>query len=539
MKKAKTLLSMLLIVAFVTGMFTGCGKKYEALGTEVSGSIDIMKWNGTGVYMEDLGHQNLTPADFTTESESTMYAVAKEFNKKYPNIKINIYATTTGTENWNQEMDNFKAEHGKYPDVFSSVDLIGDVKRGMVADLSIFKDDPLYKSFNPTIMNMMNYYGFQAGLPWYIVPWGVYVNKELAEQNNIDVPPIDWNIDEYTAFISSADNKNFWGAMDAATDFVATGTKDMYYSLADYSGTGDHLNINSDEVQSLLEYVPKWSKYAIWPQSDIGNIPTEVMDANGWWSYTFFMNNLLLTDETDPWMMGTAANEEPDFWGTVKSKDWDIYPRPSTPYVDNNIGINLDPIIIHNYAMDDGNPELSDAEKQQLQITYTFTSFFVGSTEALQAIANQTYMANGVETPCLNDSMPLVTGDEFNKQMEIWYSTPNHKRFADKEKMPGFQKILELWEKGQICGFGDKVYPSSVTENGNSVSALDQWWNLYNPDVAGARRTDANWLDQVKAKLPDWNTQMNERFVTADQQLRNGLKEFYGYTDDDFKAEKK
>jgi hypothetical protein len=78
-----------------------------------------------------------------------------------------------------------------------------------------------------------------------------------------------------------------------------------------------------------------------------------------------------------------------------------------------------------------------------------------------------------------------------------------------------------------------------VTENGNSVSALDQWWNLYNPDVAGARRTDANWLDQVKAKLPDWNTQMNERFVTADQQLRNGLKEFYGYTDDDFKAEKK
>ena len=31
---------------------------------------------------------------------------------------------------------------------------------------------------------MMNYYGFQAGLPQYILPWGVFVNKELAEDGH-------------------------------------------------------------------------------------------------------------------------------------------------------------------------------------------------------------------------------------------------------------------------------------------------------------------------------------------------------------------
>jgi len=42
---------------------------------------------------------------------------------------------------------------------------VGDVTKGLVADLSAFQNDPLYQTFNPAIMNMMNYYGFQGGLP--------------------------------------------------------------------------------------------------------------------------------------------------------------------------------------------------------------------------------------------------------------------------------------------------------------------------------------------------------------------------------------
>ncbi len=542
MRKLKVFVAGLLLISMMTALLSGCGKKYEALSEEISGEIDVMVWSGSGEYMEDLGHQDKTAADFKGQNEAAVYAIAKEFNKVYPNIQINVYAKVGGPHDnetpWAQELENFKAEHGKYPDVYASTDLPGDVAKGMVADLSVFKDDPVYKSFNPSIMSMMNYYGFQAGLPQFIQPWGVYVNKELAETNNIDIPPVDWNIDEYTVFATSGDNKNFWGAMDIPMSFINTGTKDINYSLANYSGEGDHINLTSDAVADLLEYIPKWSKSSIWTQNDIGAVPTEIMDANGWWSYNFFINNKCLTLDGDPWMMGDAANPTEGHWGTVKSNDWDIYPRPSTDYQENTIGIVLDPMAIHNYAMDDGDPAWTDAEKQALKVAYTFGSFWVGSTESMQARANQNFTDNGVEKTCLNDSLPLVTGEEFKKQMEIWYSTTTHQRFADKAKMPGFQKVLELWEKGQFWDISDKAYPFYIMEDGTKKEAAYEWIYIYKKEITGALRTDANWLDQVKAKLADWNKVINERYVLADQQLRDGLKEFYGFSDDSFKAKK-
>ena len=66
-----------------------------------------------------------------------------------------------------------------------------------------------------------------------------------------------------------------------------------------------------------------------------------------------------------------------------------------------------------------------------------------------------------------------------------------------------------------------------------------EWANIWNRDVSGALRTDPNWLDQVKAKLSDWNATINQRFNVSDQQLRDGLKEFYGFKDDNFVAKKK
>lgn len=542
MKKTRLVLVVLLLIAMTAVLFTGCGKKYEALDSGISGSIDVMVWSGSGTYMEDIGHQNLTPADLKGQNEAALYALAKEFNKTYPNIKINVYAKVgdpNGNEtSWSQELENFKAEHGKYPDVYAATDLPGDVARGMVADLSVFSDDPIYKSFNKSIMNMMDYYGFQAGLPQYMIPWGVYVNKELAEQNNIDVPPVDWNINEYTAFATSGDNKNFWGAMDIPMSFINTGTKDLNYSLSNYKGEGDHINLTTDAVSSLLELIPKWSKSCIWAQNDIGAVPVEVMDANGWWGFNFFINNYVLTLDGDPWMMGDAANPTEGHWGTAKSKDWDIYPRPSTDYQESTIGIVLDPMAIHNFGMDDGNPEWTEEEKSDLKVAYTFASFWAGSTEGLQARADQKWTDQGVEKTALNDSFPLVTGKAFDEQMAIWYTTTTHARFGDAAKMPGFQKCIDLWKKGQFWDISDKAYPYYIMEDGTQKPAEYEWKNIYNKDIAGAFRADANWLDQVKAKLPDWNKAINERYILAEQQLRDGLKEFYGYTDDNFKTKK-
>ena len=535
----KRLLLLLLVTVFALTLFASCGKtKYTALDTDVVGELSVMLWSGDGSYIEDIGHKDFAPEELLSQNIAATYAVSKAFNQIYPNVKINVYAKSGGPDDndipWAQELENFKAEHGSYPSLYASTDVVGDISKGLIADLSIFKDDPMYKSFNESVMNMMNFYGFQGGLPQYLLPWGVYINKSLAEDNNIDIPDPDWTIDDYANFVKQANMKDFYGAMDVPLLFIETGTKSINYMMAKHDGKGDYVNLNSDEVKSLINYIPELAKTAVWPQNDLGNIPSEVMDENGWWSFNFFINNKLLTLDGDPWMMGDAANSNPEHWGRVKADDWDIYPRPATDYQPCTVGVVLDPFVIYNYALDDGNPELSDEEYNKLKLAYTFATFWVGDTRAWQARADQMFNDNGQLKTCLNDSFPFVTGEEFNKQMEIWYSTETHKRFADKNKMPGFHKVLEIWEKGQFWDISDKSYPFYHDFEGSRRENLYEWKNYWNPEITGAMRTDANFVDVLKSKLNDWNIASNNRFRESDQRLRDALKKYYNYTDSDF-----
>lgn len=546
MLKPRKLLGLLLAICMMAGMLPALAQEaqpyYLSLDPNTKGSIDIMVWSGDSIFYEDIGAKDWKPEDITSQNVAAVHAMAKHFKTMYPEVKVNLWAKAddpNGNDtSWYQEMENYKAQHGKYPDIYASTDLSGDVSRGLVADLSAFADDPLYQTFNPSVMSLMNYYGFQAGLPQYMMPWGVYVNKELAENNNIDVPEPNWDIDEYTEFVTSADNKTFWGAMDTPLSFINTGTTAINYSLNKYAGEGDYVNLNSEEVADVLGYVPEWAKSAIWAQFGLTNVPQEIMDDGWWWGYRFFCRNYIMTYDGDPWMIGDASGGKNDdgTWivNAVESSDWDIYPRPATKYQENTVGIVIDPMAIHNYAMDDGNPEWSESEIAQFQLAYAFGSFWCGSSESMQARADQQWNNGGTLRTALNDSFPLVTGDRFAEQMTIWGSTPNHARYLDADLMPGFQYVLELWEKGQFWDISDKTYLYYIVEDATPVACLLEWNGATNFDMVGVGTTDANWLDTVKAKLADWNTNINARFVKAETNLKDGLVKYYGYTPEDF-----
>ena len=135
----------------------------------------------------------------------------------------------------------------------------------------------------------------------------------------------------------------------------------------------------------------------------------------------------------------------------------------------------------------------------------------------------------------MNDSLPLVTGKAFDEQMAIWYQPAHHQRFEDAAVMPGWHEVLRLWEDGQIWSVSDKAAVWTYDFEGTSRAIIYEWDNIYNPDIAGARRTDANWPNEVKARLADWNTAWNQRHADSVQSLIDGLKEFYGFKDADFK----
>ncbi len=561
MKKSLLAASSLLLVGVAAPSLAGCSS-YEALDTDIAGEVSVMLWSGDGSYVEDIGSKTYTAAELTGQNQATVYAVAKAFKEVYPNVKVNVYAKSAGPNDggvsWDQEMENFKNEHGTYPSMWASTNLVQDVKKGIVADLTQFKDDPLYKSFNPSVMQLMNYYGLQAGLPQFLQPWGIYVNKALAENNNIDVPDPDWDIDEYTDFITSADKETFWGDMDVPTSIIFTGVTTLAQQLSEkaapksglfggmFGSDGDFVDFNSDEVRALIPYISEWSDVAVWPQNDIGAMNMDIMNANWWWGHKMFMENALLTNSGDPWMMGDGANPTPGHWGAIHSEDWDIYPRPSTDYQDNTVGIVLDPFAVYNACLVDDDAECTEEEDTQLQLNYTFASFWTADTRSWEARAAQEFNDGGtLEAPlyksAMNDSFPFVTGEAFEEQMGIWYRPAIHQRFADPVKMPGFQEVLRIWEAGQFWDISDKAYPWTATIDGVAENNLYEWQNLYNPAVltgnpeaTAPRRTDPDFTSTALSKLEEFNATMNNRFEISVAELQDALIEFYGFAESDF-----
>ncbi len=534
-----------------------CIEEYIPLDPNVEGRIDLLLWSGTGTYWEDIGNQDLIgycplegeegyvegcEADLLGQNDAAAYAVAKLFNEMYPNVTINVLAIAGGPNDggkiWSQELENYRATYGAHPSVWASTDLPGDVSKGIVADLSEFANDPLYRAMNPAILNMMNYYGFQAGLPQYILPWGIYVNKELALYNNITVPGPDWTIDEYTTFISNSDPNVYYGSMDTPLRIIETATNDVAKSLFEYDGTGDFVDLNSDEVRSLIPYLNQWNENSVWGNYDPengGEITQEFMDANWWWSYAYFMFGVLLTNEGDPWMMGDCAHPDENWWGTCKSDDWDIYPRPSTDYVDNTVGIVLDPMAVYNFCIEDGDLSCSEEEELQIKISYTFASFWIASSESFQARADQFFTDGENKSSALNDSFPVVTGDMFDEQMQIWYTPLKHQRFSDPSVMPGFHEVIRIYEAGQFWDVSDKSYPYFHNVEGSRRQNLYEWKEYWNPEInGGVTKGEPEFTDVILGNLYQWNEDANARFAESFADLELGLQIYYGFTEEDF-----
>lgn len=551
----KALALSLTIVLGTSMMLTGCGKDggssdggnaneigvTTGLAADTEGEVSIMVWSGDGEYYEDIGNPDSKAgkklsdsSKITASNVAQVYAVAQKFHEAYPNIKINLWSKVGdpdqyNTSSWEEEMENFKAKYGKYPDIWGSTDVIRDIKKGLVADLSVYSDDELYKSYNQSLMDQLNYYGFQAGLPSYTIPHGIWVNKALAEDNNINVPDPDWDIDEFTRFVKKADGKTFWGAKGTPLEIISMGCD----SINKLISTEDKVELDSEQVKSLLEYLPKWAEVSIDVADGAGKLTKDIVAESQAYSWYYFCNNRTLVDFEDPWYLTAGADESAkESASYIKSSDWDFYPYPSTDYTENTIQLVMDPICLHNYALDDKNPELSDSEKAQLDVTYTFASFWTATTQAKQAIFDQEWSENGQIKKATGDTLPVVTGDLYDEQMEIWNSLEAHKVYKDKE---GWNKVLEIYKEGKSWDYIDKCWYSTVTENGESKDTLYEWINCGQEDVAGAWFTDKNWADNVKSRLSDWNTSCNKRIETAKKQLQDALVEYYDFDEAKFK----
>ena len=533
---------------------------YQAIDANTTGELWVMTWSGDGKDYKDIGNNPLPYDEVTALNVGMLQGIAKAFNRRYPNIKINIHTEiqdpASGGSSWSEKLINFKENHqGKYPDVWASFNIIDDLNKGIVADLSVFEEDPDYQKFNPNLMNLMNYYGFQAGLPQYAIPWGIYVNRELATKQNISSPAVDWTWDEYTHFISQTK------ASCAAGEVCGTYNVNMRAPQGAFierqlqtTEKGSEYKVefaNADFIEAiskLPEQAEASATFVLSARAAEGDeVAANYMAKGNQYSYNYFKDNLVLTHEYDPWMIFESAAEGSTNY--INSKDWDIYPRPAFERedgsfaVDNHVGVCLDPLAVYNYALDDSNPELSAEEYARLNIAWTFAKFWVGDTEAWEGKANSKYTEINPNTnepyqvPAINDTFPaVVQGEDFDRQMEIWFSTTNHAPYQDATKFRGFAKVIDLWSKGMIYGISDKAFPRYYHLEGDSTdySILSEIENFWNEEVVGVSITDPAWLSTYRAFLRTYNARINERYNQAFSELKATLKQYYGWTDNSF-----
>jgi hypothetical protein len=270
-----------------------------------------------------------------------------------------------------------------------------------------------------------------------------------------------------------------------------------------------------------------------------GNSPSEEFfnDSGGGWGYGWFQNGAVLTLEGDPWMMGDCATPDPEWWGHCTSADWDIYPRPSTDYAPNTIGIVLDPMTVYNFCLDDNDLACTDEEALKIKINYTFAKFWIAANESWLARAQGDFtdLGSGGYSSSLNDSFPVVRGDQFLEQMQMWYMPSKHQRFSDVTAMPGFHEVIRIYSEGEFWDISDKAYPFWHDYEGARRENLFEWKNYWNPDInGGVEKSDPDFVDTILGNLYQWNEDSNARFNLAYDDVKNGLIWYYGYSESDF-----
>jgi len=501
----------------------------EGVGLDpyIEGELTVMMWGRGGhEFLRDVGRFDMDPADINSRYGAAVTAAARVFNEMFPNVIINVVNTPGPTVDgavWIQQRENFFIEHGIHADIFMVDDLGGEVDRGMVADLTIFQDDVVFQSYNPTIMRMMNFHGRQFGVPVFIIPWGIFVNRALAETHNIDVPSPHWDWNEYVRFVSNSQQDVFYGSTGINWPLMDTGTRDFHYLLLNRGPDDPFVRFDTEPMRTMLTLAPAMVPHAIWTQNYLGNVSQEFLDDHGGWGWRMFSEGSLLSFYHEPWQLSIAAS--PEYPWAVQSPDWDIFPRPSTNYVGNHLGTVLDPMAIRNFAMDDGDPALSEEEYLRLRLAWEFVRFYTADPRSWQARSD--FMYGPYNLRALDEGFPFVTGQMFYDLMDIWFQAPEREAFRDANRFPGFHQVMMLWEQGQFWGLWHNAFPWYYEFEGSRQSIPWEWGSKWSTDVTGAFESDPNWLDMAFARLPEWEAITNQRWVDRFQLLYESIAHFY------------
>ena len=185
----KKVLPCLLIIAMVASLLTGCGTKQSG----PSGNVDE-----NGVTTDEI-----TLSFWHIEDDTTIQYLAEKFEEIYPNIHVETYKI----DDMSTDLSAAAAAN-TFPDVFEATDSDTALANMYWLDISEYYDaDPETQNLMATI----NEYGLgcfdtdaRYAIPAVYWPSAIFIDRNVLNTLNIEMPRTDWTWDEMIQLIKDA-----------------------------------------------------------------------------------------------------------------------------------------------------------------------------------------------------------------------------------------------------------------------------------------------------------------------------------------------
>jgi multiple sugar transport system substrate-binding protein len=185
----------------------------------------------------------------------------EEFNNSHPNINVTVDSVPAG-ENYSKLA--LTTESGTPPDVYMTYWTLGAATNGLAYDLSDFVAEDgqaYYDSFVKPSWTFNEYDGKQFGVPYRVAPVSVIVNKRMVESKGLELPPNDWNWNdfvEYAKLLTDEEAGEYGYCLTGSAE--SHGTDAQFYPYL-FSNGGKMINeqcladFNSPEGVEALEFM--------------------------------------------------------------------------------------------------------------------------------------------------------------------------------------------------------------------------------------------------------------------------------------------
>ncbi len=563
----------LLPVFFATLLaLTGCGGKGKTHGPiedsagllpeiKYSGNLDIMAYiqGAGGTTIKDIGNAHYSTEDLTDGGIQRYHAVAKEFNKFFPDISVNL--NITNIDDFDNYVTQYQQSHNMHLPHLMHLPTAPQegLNKGYNANIAKYDYLKLYKAINPAVLDLFTCGDFVTAVPFYIYPTGMFINKTLLERAFYETDNLldKWTIHELIDVLLPAvhNPQNLVGG----TAVLSSDMIDIVSETIDKTllSSDRRVTLNTYDVQELIDLEEKMAQYSVCSYSggSGASVKPEYDSVVKGYNYNtvFTQNDIYAIEMARSFCLTLYSNliEKANRVG-----EFDFYPFPKlNEDGDNRLGLIAEGLVVGNQCpIVNGKEQCTQNDKDAEEAAAVFALFLAADTRAAKAMATTkwVYGLSDTEKVVLTgnyETLPVIRRDivypynetvtenydettmtdpdatQTDYDVQMGYYRTMTSSFSGQE---GFEEVLRIYEEE----FTKNVYayntiPRSIpTETGGTKDVMDSWKNRYNnPDV---KLGTTGWASYIKSKLSDWEKDINANIETTYNFLQGNVDMYYG-----------